>query len=129
MRRFQGYDHPSNFDINNRPSNASLNAAFVVGLVLSAIPGAAILTLLYSLISGDPTVGWTIALASIGAAIGASIYFPANARSGRIKRREFTSAGGDPTGISIQQFGAMGGRKLDDGTWEWSTPGGSGDYV
>lgn len=129
MRRFQGYDHPSNFDINNRPSNASLTGAVVVGLVLSALPGAVILTLLYSWISGDPTAGWTITLAAIGAAIGIAMYFPANARSGRMKKREFISAGGDPTGISIQQFGAMGGMKLDDGRWQWSTPGGSGDYV
>jgi hypothetical protein len=121
------YGHPDNSDISKRPSNRTLVTAVVFGFFLSALPGAALLPFLYVLISGEPTAFWTVTAAIVGALIGMSMYFPSNLRSGRIKKREFIAAGGDPTGITDHMFGAMSGRKLRDGSWEWSPEGGSGD--
>lgn len=129
MSKFKGYDHPDNFDIAKRPSNASLTRAIVVGFFLSAMPGAVVLPLLYSWLPFEPNAVWVIALATIGGLIGMLAYIPGIKREGRRKRREFVAAGGDPEGISLRQFGVMGGMKLDDGRWQWSSPGGSGDYV
>lgn len=122
MKKIKGYDDPLNFDITNRPSDASLRSAVVFGFFLSALPGAVVLTLLYVWIVGEPTGGWTIFWAVIGALIGMSCYFPMNKRSGKIKRQEFISAGGDPTGITDHMFGGMGGHPRSDGTWQWTRP-------
>lgn len=121
------YGHPDNSDINKRPSNRSLITTMWVGFFLSAVPGAVLLLLAYVFISGDPTAFWTITTAIVGALIGMSMYFPSNLRDGRRKKREFIAAGGDPTGITDHMFGSMAGRKLPDGSWEWSPEGGSGD--
>lgn len=121
------YGHPDNSDINKRPSNRTLTATVWVGFFLSAVPGAVLLLLLYVFISGEPTAFWTVTLAIVGALIGMSMYFPSNLRDGRRNKREFIAAGGDPTGITDHMFGAMAGRKLPDGSWEWSNKGGSGD--
>lgn len=127
--KFKGYDHPDNFDISKRPSNAALTRAFCVGAVLSMIPGGVILPMPYVFIASEPSSIIYICLTIVGALIGIAFYLPGNLREGRRKRREFVSAGGDPTGISDRQFGAMGGEKLKDGRWQWSFEGGSGDYV
>ncbi|MCU1566500.1 MAG: hypothetical protein JWQ56_1437 [Pseudarthrobacter sp.] len=122
MKKIKGYDDPLNFDITNRPSDASLRATVVFGFFLSALPGAVTLPLIYSWIVGEPTGGWAIFWALIGALVGMTYYFPSNKRSGRIKRREFISAGGDPTGITDHMFGGMGGYRRKDGSWQWSSP-------
>lgn len=122
MIRPRSYDDPANFDIHNRPSNASLRFGIVFGFFLSAFPGGIILPLLYVWIIPEPTGGWAIVCAAIGALIGMSMYFPHNLRDGRIKRREYVKAGGDPTGISDHMFGAMGGCENKDGQWQWSYP-------
>lgn len=70
--------------------------------------------------SDDPSGTVTAVLAAIGAVIGMIIYFPAQVREGRRQRRAFIAAGGDPTGISLRQFGVMGGHQLPDGRWQWS---------
>lgn len=121
------YGHPDNSDISKRPSNASLITVVALGFIFSALPGAILLPLPYVFISGEPEVFWTVALAVVGALIGMSLYFPSNLRDGRRKKREFIAAGGDPTGITDHMFGAMAGRKMPDGSWEWSPEGGSGD--
>lgn len=122
MTKIRGYDDPANFDITNRPSNASLRRTIVIGFFLSAIPGAVVLPMPYAFIAAEPEAGWVIAFAVVGALIGMAFYFPANLRSGRIKRREFVRAGGDPTGITDHMFGAMGGHQRPDGRWQWASP-------
>lgn len=88
---------------------------------LSGIPGAVILPMPYVFwFSDDPLGSVAAAFAIAGAIIGMALYFPAQVRHGRKKRREFIAAGGDPTGISLRQFGVMGGRSLPDGRWQWS---------
>lgn len=119
--RFNGYGHPDNFDITNRPSNASLTSGVIVRFALSAIPLAVLFPLPYVFwFSSEPSSTVSGTLSIIGAVIGMALYFPHNLRAGRNKRREFIAAGGDPTGISLLQFGAMGGHRLDDGRWQWS---------
>lgn len=122
MIRPRSYDDPANFDIHNRPTNASLRGGIILGFFLSAIPGAMLLMLLYVWISPEEEAGWLILWTAIGASIGMSMYFPQNLRSGRIKRREYIKAGGDPTGITDHMFGAMGGCQNPDGQWQWSYP-------
>lgn len=35
------------------------------------------------------------------------------------KRKDFITAGGDPTGMTLWMFGSIGGKLLADGTWQW----------
>ena len=126
--RFNGYGHPDNFDITNRPSNVSLTWGIVVMFILSAVPGAVLLPMPYVFwFTDEPSGSIALTLAIIGAVIGMAWYFPAQVRAGRKKRREFIAAGGDPTGISLRQFGVMGGRRLPDGRWQWSTESSSSE--
>lgn len=122
MRKIRSYDDPANFDITNRPSDRSLRAGVVVGFLLSAIPGAVLLPMPYTFIAEDPQMNVFLIFVGIGAAIGMSLYFPHNRRNGRIKRREYVRAGGDPTGITDHMFGAMGGYQRPDGKWQWTSP-------
>lgn len=119
--RFNGYGHPDNFDITNRPSNGSLTSGMIVRFILSAALGAIVLALPYSLFTpGEPRGDIAITLIALGAILGMSVRLPVHLRNGQKKRREFIAAGGDPTGISLLQFGSMGGQVLPDGRWQWS---------
>ena len=119
--RFNGYKHPDNFDITNRPSNASLAVGFIVWCILVSIPGSLLAGMIYYFLnpSESNTQGLLIA-GLIGSIVSITLYIPYHLRKGRKKRAEFISAGGDATGISTFLFGSMGGRILPDGRWEWS---------
>ena len=77
---------------------------------------------MYVWFSGSPQIMVSALLFVIGAALGLAGFFPLHLREGRIKKAKFIAAGGDPTGMSVLMFGAMSGRALPDGTWEWITP-------
>jgi hypothetical protein len=74
---------------------------------------------LYVWLSGDPVGMISILCFILGAGIGVAVFFPLHFRYAKRKRAEFISVGGDPTGITLFMFGAMGGRSLPDGSWEW----------
>lgn len=118
--RFNGYEHPDNFDITNRPTNGSLTRGYIARIILSAIPGAVVLPMPYTFwFSDEPSTNTMLVLALIGAVIGIAIFIPISLRNGKRKRAEFISAGGDPTGIKLHQFASMGGEILPDGRWRW----------
>lgn len=116
-------------NINARYTNRSLrkSAIFQAAFVIVAFSiGTAIL---YAWLSwqGDGPVGMVSILCFIlGAGIGAAVFFPLHFRHARKKRAEFVAAGGGPTGITPFMFGAMGGRRLKDGSWEWYAETSSG---
>jgi hypothetical protein len=107
-----------------RDSNRSLRISAIIQatFVMAAFSiGAAVL---YVWLSGDPVGMISILCFILGAGIGAAVFFPLHFRYAKRKRAEFISVGGDPTGITLFMFGAMGGRRLPDGSWEWY-----GDHV
>lgn len=116
-------------NINARYTNRSLrnSAIFQAAFVIVAFSiGTAVL---YAWLSwqGDGPVGMVSILCFIlGAGIGAAVFFPLHFRHAKKKRAEFVAAGGDPTGITPFMFGAMGGRRLKDGSWEWYAETSSG---
>ena len=120
--KIRSYDDPANFDITNRPSPRELTIGLWVGFVLSAIPGAVILPLVYTWLPGDPKAAVMIVLAAVGAALGMGTYFPRTKRNGIRKRREFIKAGGDPSEYSDLQCGVLGGCVNRDGKWQWTYP-------
>jgi hypothetical protein len=122
MKRIRNYDDPANFDINNKPSPRSLTVTVWFGFIMNGIPGAIILPLIYTWVVDVPAVTPMIALAIIGALLGMGTYFPRTKRNGRIKRREFTKAGGDATNYSDLQCGVLGGYQRPDGGWQWTSP-------
>jgi hypothetical protein len=129
MQRPRTYTNPDNFDISKRPSNGTLIFLLGFRLFLSALPGSVILPLIYDWLFPSSEDNFKLLLAFIGGVIGMAIYLPLNLRSGRRKRAEFVSAKGDPTGINDYMFGVMGGRKFEDGGWEWTPPEDSGDSI
>ena len=122
MKKIRSYDDPANFDINNKPTPQNLTLWLWIGFLLNALPGAVILPLLYIWIFRNPTAEPVIILAIVGAFLGMGTYFPRTKRAGRVKRREFTKAGGDATNYSDLQCGVLGGYQRPDGVWQWTSP-------
>ena len=120
--KIRSYEDPANFDITNRPSPRELTVALWVGFVLSAIPGAVFLPLIYTWFPGEAEAAPMIVLAVIGAALGMGTYFPRTKRNGIRKRREFTKAGGDASEYSDLQCGVLGGNMNSSGSWQWTFP-------
>jgi hypothetical protein len=110
----------------NKPSNASLRGAIVVGAMLAVLFGAAAGScVLLPFHPQDQT------LYLVGGAIGAVLASVVNVcitlRSGRRRREDFVRCGGDPTGMTDMMFGMMRGERTANG--EWVVPEqGSGDY-
>lgn len=122
MKKIRSYDDPANFDINNKPTPQNLTLWLWIGFLLNALPGAVILPILYIWIFRNPTAEPVIILAIVGALLGMGTYFPRTKRAGRVKRREFTKAGGDATNYSDLQCGVLGGYQRPDGVWQWTSP-------
>ncbi|MDF2049552.1 hypothetical protein P2Q66_06355 [Arthrobacter sp. Cr_A7] len=110
----------------DRPSNASLHGAVIVGWILWMGAGATIASCSLLPLSPDAEILYLIA-AIIGAALGGVIYVRTNLRDGRRRRDDFVRSGGDPTGMSDMMFGVMRGKRTEEGKWIVPEQG-SGDY-
>ena len=116
-----------NKDPNARYSNKVLFRHAIVQMILTVLAFGIGSAVAYVLIGGNPK-GWvSVLFFVIGCAVGVAVFFPSHFRYARKKRAQFISVGGDPTGITPWMFGAMGGRILKDGTWEWNFPDSYGD--
>lgn len=68
------------------------------------------------------TADLTLTMASflpVSIVITVTLFLPYHFYRGHRKKKDFISAGGDPTGITLWMFGSMGGKLLADGTWQW----------
>lgn len=117
---------PNKFVHIDRPSNASLRGAIVVGTFLSAGAGAATLSCALLPFHPEATVLYLVA-ACIGAVLGVVIFIRSNLRDGRRRRDDFVRCGGNPAGMTDMMFGIMRGYRTEDGTWVVPEQG-SGDY-
>lgn len=115
-----------NNDPNQRPSNVGLRfwAGFWTAL-WSFLFGAGAAVGYVFLTDRHPIGPLSILFFMLGCGLGLGLYLPAHFSSARKKRDMFVSVGGDPTGVTLWMFGAMGGSVTDDGAWEWYTPSGS----
>lgn len=118
--------HDQNHNPNARYSNKKLHSYAVSHAVLISLAFGVGFAVLYVFISGDPIGFLSVTFFVLGCGAGLAVFFPSHFRYARKKREQFVSAGGDPTGMTLFMFGAMGGRLKEDGSWEWHAPEGSG---
>jgi hypothetical protein len=108
---------------NQRPSNGKLirDAWLNCFLALSAGVTSVGVVSLFSLHNRQFLMMLPL---GIGLSVGATLlmFISFHFIRGSRKRREFVSAGGDPTGMNLWMFGSMGGNLLEDGTWQWKKP-------
>lgn len=116
------YNSPDNFDVNKRPSDRRLKVYATIRCLLTVLFGTIMTPVAYVWISGEPKGVISLAFFFIGAAVFIAFFYFMHGRRADMKKAEFIAAGGDPTGITRWMFGAMTGRTLDDGSWEWTTP-------
>lgn len=119
---------PSRFVHIDRPSDASLRGAVVVGVVLAVGAGAiaASCALLPLNLAPGAEILYLVA-AVIGGGLACTLFVRSNLRQGRRRREDFIRCGGDPAGMTDMMFGVMRGHRTEDG--EWVVPEqGSGDY-
>ena len=116
--------------VNHRPTNSQLTRWAVTQCVGNAVIWGVISAVAYVFISGRHPVGaLSVLFALVGMVAATAAFFPLHFRRGRKMREKFISAGGDPAGMTLFMFGAMGGHVRSDGTWEWFHPEGvGGDY-
>ncbi|WP_104163950.1 hypothetical protein [Cryobacterium sp. N22] len=118
---------PDKFVHIDRPSDASLRGAMVVGFVLAIGAGASAAAFVVVLF--DPAEDWIYLVAAlIGASLALLWSVRSTLRSGRRRREDFVRCGGDPTGMTDMMFGSMRGVRTPEGRWEVPEQG-SGDYV
>lgn len=117
---------PAKFVHIDRPSNASLRGAIVIGAVLAVLFGGAAGSCI--LLPFHPENQFLYLVGGIiGIVAGSIINVRMTLRSGRRRREDFIRCGGDPTGMSDMMFGVMRGQRTETG--EWIVPEqGSGDY-
>lgn len=104
-----------NANPNQRPTNAKLSRESFLSCALVACIGTVWVTVTL-LVTGDVTLFNAIPVSAVIALI---LFVPFLFHRGFRKRKDFVSAGGDPTGMSLWMFGSMGGKLLADGTWQW----------
>lgn len=118
---------PAKFVPVDRPSDASLRGAVVVGLVLAIGAGAMAAGFLAVWLAPAETIFYLVA-AVLGASVATVWSVRSTLRSGRRRRDDFVRCGGDPTGITDLMFGVMRGWRTPRGDWEVPEQG-SGDSV
>ena len=115
-----------NHNPNARFSNKQLHLHAVTHAVVTSLAFGIGSAVIYVFVSGNPIGYLSVAFFILGCGAGLAVFFPSHFRYGRKKRAQFVSAGGDPTGMTLFMFGAMGGHLTKDGEWEWHHPVGSG---
>jgi hypothetical protein len=118
--------HDQNHNPNARYSNKKLHAYAVTHAVVTSLAFGIGSAVIHVFASGNPIGYLSVAFFILGCGAGLAVFFPSHFRHARNKRAQFLSAGGDPTGMTLFMFGAMGGHLTKEGGWEWYRPGGSG---
>lgn len=106
-----------NVNPNQRPTNAKLSWESFMNCSVTASIGSMWVTIPL-LVTSDPDPAMFYAI-PVSAAIALILFLPYLFHRGFRKRKNFVSAGGDSTGMSLWMFGSMGGKLLTDGTWQW----------
>ena len=118
---------PDTFVPIDRPSDASLRGAVIVGLVLAIGAGAIAAAGVVAFFDPAEKLVY-LAAALIGASLATVWSVLSTLRSGRRRREDFVRCGGDPTGMTDLMFGVMRGVRTPDGRWEVPEQP-AGDYV
>jgi hypothetical protein len=108
-----------NSNMDQRPGNASLLSTAVMQLVVIGFAGAVVPAAALMFLRGLPFDFLSASVTALGALVALGIFIPKNLQYARRQKAAYMSAGGDPTGISLFMFGAMGGKVRPDGIWEW----------
>lgn len=98
---------------NPRPTNSQLVWIGILQFVLIAILGAWFWPLIYVIFTGQRE---TVETALISAGISVLVYVPLYFKHGIAQRKQFIANGGDPKGMNLWMFGAMG--------FDWRNPEG-----
>lgn len=96
-----------------RPNNAQLVWIGILQFFLAAIAGILFLPLIYVLFTGQRETAIT---SLISAGIAMLAYLPLYLKYGTEKKKQFIDGGGDPRGMNLWMFGAMG--------FDWKNPEG-----
>lgn len=117
---------PAKFVHIDRPNNASLRGAIVVGTLLAVLFGAAAGGCILLPLNLENDYLYLVG-AAVGIVVALVIYVRITLSSGRRRREDFIRCGGDPTGITDMMFGSMRGYRTEHGKWVVPEQG-SGDY-
>lgn len=92
----------------SRPSNTRLAWMGILQFTLIAILGAFCLPVVYVLVTGQRE---TITTALVSAGIATLAFAPLYFKHGVSQRKQFITDGGNPQGMNLWMFGAMGGEE------------------
>ena len=71
---------------------------------------------------GLPFDAVSLFLIAFGAAAGFTTFYLTHFKYAKRQKAAYVAAGGDPTGITLFMFGAMGGKVVEGGLWQWHDP-------
>lgn len=71
---------------------------------------------------GLPFDGVSLFLIGLGIAAGFITFSLTHFRYAKKQKAAYIAAGGNPTGINLFMFGAMGGKVIAGGLWQWNNP-------
>lgn len=71
---------------------------------------------------GIPFDGVSLVLVGLGITAGLVTFALTHFRYAKKQRSAYIAAGGNPTGITLFMFGAMGGKVIAGGLWQWHNP-------
>jgi hypothetical protein len=104
---------------NQRPSNGKLNYDSFMSCALAVCVG--ILPPLFMVIFtyNRQMLSMLPGIMAFSGSLSLLLVIPFLFHRGYKKKKDFIAAGGDPTGINLWMFGSMGGKLLENGTWQW----------